>query len=102
MDGAVEKSLEVDPADRSVRRLLQVANLPWAPDEASGWRDARSRRCAVNLAMLRAPLDGVDLDSRDHAMLTWLADHDADVVAAVRSLLARARAAHPLRESDSL
>ncbi|MCI2421766.1 hypothetical protein MOQ72_30460 [Saccharopolyspora sp. K220] len=102
MDGAVEKSLDAGSADRSARRLLQFANSSWAQDAVRDGREARSRRCAVNLATLRAPLDGVDLDSRDHAMLTWLADHDVEVVAGVRSLLDRARAAHPLRESDSL
>ncbi|CAM05706.1 hypothetical protein SACE_6538 [Saccharopolyspora erythraea NRRL 2338] len=58
--------------------------------------EARSRRCRTNLALLRAPLAGLDLDTRDQATLTWLADRDPDAVNAVRALLERARAAPPI------
>lgn len=100
MDGVVSNSLDAWLSDADTRRLLQVANRPWVRNELQAGRDARSRRTTVNLALLRAPLDGVDLDSEDHAMLTWLADRDADVVAGVRRLLDRARAATPIPEEE--
>ncbi|PKW18851.1 hypothetical protein [Saccharopolyspora spinosa] len=100
MDGVVSNSLDAWLSDADTRRLLPVANRPWVRNEAEAERDARSRRTTVNLAVLRAPLNGVDLDSEDHAMLTWLADRDADVVAGVRSLLDRARAATPIPEAE--
>jgi hypothetical protein len=99
MDGAVNNSRDAAFLDPGTRRLFQVANRPSVRDAEYAGREARSRRTAVNLALLRVPLDGVDLDSQDHAMLTWLADHDADVVAAMRSLLDRARAATPMRDT---
>ncbi|MBB5157639.1 hypothetical protein [Saccharopolyspora phatthalungensis] len=99
MDGVVKNSLGPGLADSNARRLIQIANHPWVRDEVRAEQQARTRRTAANLALLRAPLDGVDLDSRDHATLTWLADHDADIVAGVQSLLNRARAAEPRRES---
>lgn len=100
MDGVVSNSLDAWLSDASTRRLLQVANRPWVRNEVQTGREARSRRTTVNLALLRAPLNGVDLDSKDQAMLTWLADRDADVVAGMRSLLGRARAAAPIPESE--
>ncbi|WP_132480813.1 hypothetical protein [Saccharopolyspora elongata] len=99
MDGVVNNSLDAWPTGACGRRLVQVADRPWVREEVQGLRDARSRRTAVNLALLRAPLNGVDLDSADHAMLTWLADRDADIVAGVHSLLDRARAAPPAPEA---
>ncbi|WP_148272034.1 hypothetical protein [Saccharopolyspora spinosa] len=96
----MSNSLDAWLSDADTRRLLPVANRPWVRNEAEAERDARSRRTTVNLAVLRAPLNGVDLDSEDHAMLTWLADRDADVVAGVRSLLDRARAATPIPEAE--
>ncbi|QUH04927.1 hypothetical protein HUO13_32815 [Saccharopolyspora erythraea] len=60
--------------------------------------EARSRRCRTNLALLRAPLAGLDLDTRDQATLTWLADRDPDAVNAIRALLERARAAPPITD----
>ncbi|MEV6231474.1 hypothetical protein AB0L88_26825 [Saccharopolyspora shandongensis] len=96
MDGVVNNSLDAWRTGTIGPRLVQIADRPWVRDEMRGLRDARSRRTAVNLALLRAPLNGVDLDSDDHAMLTWLADRDADIVAGVHSLLDRARAAPPV------
>ncbi len=100
MDGVVSNSLDAGLSDADTRQPFQVANRPWVRNETQAGRDARSRRTTVNLALLRAPLNGVDLDSKDHAMLTWLADRDADVVAGVRSLLDRARAATPIPEAE--
>ncbi|MEV0697245.1 hypothetical protein AB0I53_04910 [Saccharopolyspora sp. NPDC050389] len=101
MDGVVNNSLDAWPTGAGGRRLVKVADRPWVRDEVQGLRDARSRRTAVNLALLRAPLNGVDLDSTDHAMLTWLADRDADIVAGVHSLLDRARAAPPVPDAGT-
>ncbi|GAA4864830.1 hypothetical protein [Saccharopolyspora rosea] len=71
----------------------------WVGD---GWREARSQRCMTNLGMLREPLAGIELDTRDHAALTWLADQDVETVALIRSLFERARAAGPMCPSRSL
>ncbi|GAA0503631.1 hypothetical protein GCM10011581_26190 [Saccharopolyspora subtropica] len=76
-----------------------AAARPWSQEELRANREARSHRCTLNLAVLRAPLAGVELDSRDHAMLTWLADHDEEVVVGMRNLLDLARAAEPLPET---
>ncbi|KAA5838130.1 hypothetical protein ABT337_05410 [Saccharopolyspora hirsuta] len=74
-------------------RLVRAARR--SPARSGAEKDTRTRRTAVNLALLRAPLEGLELDSFDHAALTWLADRDGEVVATVFSLLGRARAAAP-------
>ena len=67
---------------------------------SSRFREWRRRRLAVHLAALREPLRGLDLDDRDQATLTRVADRDAGAVGAIVSLLTRARAAFPSRDSS--
>ncbi len=55
--------------------------------------DQRADRVREHLEVLRKPLSGLELDDNDHAVLTWLADHDAAVVSAIASLMQRARTA---------
>lgn len=55
----------------------------------------RSRRVMANLELLRSSLEGLELGSSDHALLTALADQNDDNIHAMADLLARARAAGP-------
>lgn len=55
--------------------------------------EQRADRVREHLEVLRKPLNGLELDDNDHAVLTWLADHDAAVVSAIASLMHRARSA---------
>lgn len=57
-------------------------------DQVSNWRQ---RRLNVHLATLRDAVRGMELDSRDHAVLTKLADQDAAAVGSIARLLTRAR-----------
>lgn len=83
------------------RHETRVASQVSHPEEALSWDDVRgldgvdvhrrSQCVQAHLADLRAPLTGIELTTRDHAVLTWLADQDASTVEAVVSLLVRAR-----------
>ncbi|MHA6799157.1 hypothetical protein [Bounagaea algeriensis] len=80
-----------------VRMASQVPRSGEAPSSA-GVRGLdrvdlhqRSQCVQAHLAELRAPLTGIELTTRDHAVLTWLADQDLSTVEAVVSLLVRAR-----------
>ena len=60
--------------------------------------DPEAWRRAVQLDRLSAlmePLAGVELSEREHAVLTWVSGWDVPTVAAIVSLLHRARAAGP-------
>ncbi|MER5393940.1 hypothetical protein [Saccharopolyspora sp. NPDC002686] len=67
--------------------------VPGHPDDANA--ELRSLRVMDNLERLREPLKGLDLSSRDHALLAWIADQNDDVVSAAADLLARARVTSP-------
>jgi hypothetical protein len=61
----------------------------------------RVRMRADNLAALAEPLAGIKLGDYDHRILTWMAGWDIPTIAAVASLLHRARAAAPLSTGDT-
>ena len=54
------------------------------------------RRCTDGLAVLLAPLEGVDVSDYERHTLDWLTGREDATIAVVAALLHRARAAHPL------
>ncbi len=93
--GSGEMPPPLDREPRSVRH-------PWEADDQFAHlaaTDPQAWRRAVQLdreAALREPLAGIELSEREHAVLTWLSGWDVPTVAAVVSLLHRARGAGPL------
>lgn len=83
---------EISLAQRTLTQWTVCAAQPEPIGELAHWRQ---RRVNVQLAWLRRPLEGIELNDRDQAVLAWLADQDALSAGTIVSLLTRARQAEP-------
>ena len=83
---------EISLAQHALAQWTVCAAKPEPIGELAHWRQ---RRVNVQLAWLRRPLEGIELNDRDQAVLTWLADQDARSAGTIVSLLTRARQAEP-------